>query len=66
MFAGGRDTGIPEGLSIEQPYDSLSFAPTFFKLTGQNTEKGLSRDLVEKGFKPFPGPVIRELFDSQH
>ena len=28
LFAGGKDTGIPAGLRIETPYDSLSFVPT--------------------------------------
>jgi Type I phosphodiesterase / nucleotide pyrophosphatase len=62
MFAGGRVTGIPEGLAVEQPYDTLSFVPTIFRLTGQTTDEGLSQDLAAKGFKPFPGRVIKELF----
>jgi hypothetical protein len=64
MFAGGRETGIPEGLAIERPYDALSVAPTLFTLTGELNGQGLSRNLVNRGFKPFPGPVIRELFTS--
>jgi hypothetical protein len=52
MFAGGRNTGIPEGLRIETPYDSLSFVPTILRLMGK-PEPGL------------PGPVIRELFSSR-
>jgi len=28
LFAGGKDTGIPAGLRVETPYDSLSFVPT--------------------------------------
>jgi hypothetical protein len=39
--------GIPEGLDIEQPYDSLSVAPTLLELMG------LPNNL--------PGPVISEL-----
>src|SRR5690606_3267752 len=35
MIAGGERTGIPRGLVIEEPYDSLSFVPTMMALTGQ-------------------------------
>ncbi len=48
LFAGGKDTGIPEGLRVETPYDSLSFVPTILSLMGRPEP-----DL--------PGPVIREL-----
>lgn len=48
MIAGGEETGIPKGLRIETPYDSLSFAPTILHLMGR-TEPGL------------PGPLIDEL-----
>jgi hypothetical protein len=41
MFAGA---GIPEGLRIEEPYDSLSFVPTVMRLMGLPGS--------------FPGPVI--------
>jgi hypothetical protein len=63
MFAGGQSTGIPEGLSVDRPYDSYSFLPTIFKLTGQITEAGLSQELLDKGFKPFPGSPLPELFE---
>ena len=63
MFVGGRDTDIPVGLSVDRPYDNLNFLPTIFRLTGQITEQGLSQDLLDKGFKPFPGLPIEELFD---
>ena len=46
LFAGGKDTGIPAGLRVETPYDSLSFVPTILKLMGRPEP-----DL--------PGPVIR-------
>src|SRR6185369_5328289 len=46
LFAGGKDTGIPAGLRIETPYDSLSFVPTILSLMGR-----AESDL--------PGPVIR-------
>ena len=63
MFTGGRSAGIPEGLAVERPYDSFNFLPTIFKLTGQLTEKGLSQELLDKGFKPFPGFPLPELFE---
>jgi len=47
MAAGG---GIPEGLTIERPYDSLSVVPTLLALLGR-----LPRA------ESYPGPVIQEL-----
>jgi hypothetical protein len=47
MFAGGADTGIPRGVRIAEPYDSLSLVPTILTLM----------DRAEPGL---PGPVIRE------
>jgi len=63
LFVGGQATGIPDGLAVDRPYDSFSFVPTIFKLTGELTEKGLSQDLIDKGFKPFPGSPLPELFE---
>jgi hypothetical protein len=48
LIAGGRETGIPGGLHVETPYDSLSFAPTILALMGRP-----EADL--------PGPVIEGL-----
>lgn len=48
LFAGGQDTGIPAGLRIKTPYDSLSLVPTILTLMGRPEP-----DL--------PGPVIWEL-----
>jgi hypothetical protein len=48
MFAGGDDTGIPRGLRVSTPYDSLSLVPTILALMGR-PEKNL------------PGPVIQEV-----
>jgi hypothetical protein len=45
MFAGGAQMGVPKGAVVEEPYDSLSFAPTLLKLAGYDIT-GL------------PGPVI--------
>jgi hypothetical protein len=63
MFAGGERTLIPRGLSIEEPYDSLSLMPTLLALTGQieDGEKPVPV-LWRQGFRPFPGRVIKELF----
>jgi hypothetical protein len=47
MAAGG---GIPEGLTIERPYDSLSVVPTLLALLGRLPHA-----------ESYPGAVIREL-----
>lgn len=47
LAAGGDDTGIPRGVRVETPYDSLSLAPTILTLIGKP--------------EALPGPVIREL-----
>jgi Type I phosphodiesterase / nucleotide pyrophosphatase len=49
-------TGIPEGLVIDRPYDSLSLVPTLLSLLER-----LPRD----GSALYPGPVIKELTYSQ-
>lgn len=46
LFAGGGESGVPKGLRVEEPYDSLSFVPTILTLLGQPEP-----DL--------PGPVIQ-------
>ena len=48
MLAGA---GIPKGLAIEQPYDSLSFAPTILDLLGRGDASKM------------PGPVIGPLIE---
>jgi hypothetical protein len=48
MFAGGKDTGIPRGLHVKTPYDSLSLVPTILTLMGMPDPT-------------LPGPVIKEL-----
>ncbi|MET0648246.1 MAG: alkaline phosphatase family protein [Pyrinomonadaceae bacterium] len=65
MLAGGDATRIPRGLSIDEPYDSLSFMPTMLTLTGQlETDARPVPVLWRRGFRPFPGRVVRELFDA--
>ncbi len=62
MFSGGDNTGVPRGLAIEEPYDSLDLIPTLFQLTGDADEGRPSSSLTQKGFRQFPGRLIRELF----
>jgi hypothetical protein len=65
MFAGGDATGIPRGRVVEEPYDSLSFVPTFLTLTGQLPRPGLPAPaLFTRQMLTFPGRVIGELFDQ--
>jgi hypothetical protein len=64
MIAGGERTGIPRGLVIEEPYDSLSFVPTMMALTGQMRAGQPVPVLWRRGFRPFPGRVIQELFSD--
>ncbi len=62
MIAGGRETGIPRGLAVEQPYDSLSFMPTVLRLMGKIDEDNRpSEGLAGKGFRKFPGRVVSEI-----
>jgi hypothetical protein len=65
MLAGGERTGIPRGLVVEEPYDSLSFMPTVLSLTGQ-LKDGLvpAPVLWERGFRRFPGRIITEVLNS--
>ena len=62
MFAGGERTGVPRGLAITEPYDSLSVAPTILALTGNLQSDNQPIDsLSKRGFKRFPGRVIKEV-----
>jgi hypothetical protein len=62
LLPGGERTGIPRGLVVEEPYDSLSFVPTLLRLMGKVNEKNEPiPELSQRGFKPFPGRIIREL-----
>ena len=51
LMAGGKDSGIPAGLRVETPYDSLSFLPTILSL-------------MRRAEADLPGPVIQELVES--
>ncbi|MEO7970353.1 MAG: alkaline phosphatase family protein [bacterium] len=62
MFAGGRKTSIPQGLVVDEPYDSLSFVPTVLALTGNlRDDSNPIPVLWDKGFRRFPGRVVREV-----
>ena len=67
MMAGGNKTNIPRGLSVTKPYDSLSFIPTVFALMGKVDKNGNpDKELYEKGFRKFPGPIVEEIFDNNN
>ena len=62
MFAGGDGTGIPRGLAVTEPYDSLSVVPTIFALTGNlQSDNRPVESLARRGFTKFPGRVIPEI-----
>jgi hypothetical protein len=62
MFWGGDRTGIPRGAVAEEPYDSLSLAPTLFALTGQLRDESRPVPVLwERGFRTFPGRLIEEV-----
>ena len=63
MIAGGGATGIPQGLDVTEPYDSLSFMPTLMSLTGKiDADNEPIDELRRRGFRTFPGRVVKELF----
>jgi len=62
MFAGGNNTGIPRGLAVAEPYDSLSVVPTVLALTGRLAgDNRPDEALRQRGFIRFPGRVITEV-----
>jgi hypothetical protein len=63
MLAGGDKTTVPRAAVIEEPYDSLSFVPTMLALTGNLRDDNNPIPILwDKGFRAFPGRVIKELF----
>ena len=61
MIAGGRNTNSLKR-SITEPYDSLSFVPTLLALTGELRDDSSPVPILwEKGFRRFPGRLIKEL-----
>ena len=66
MIAGGNKTGIPQATTIDEPYDSLSFVPTLLALTGNlRDDSSPITVLWDKGFRRFPGRVVKELLPSR-
>jgi len=62
MIAGGKKTGLGQGRTIEEPYDSLSFVPTLLALTGNLRDDSTPIPFLwERGFRHFPGRVVKEL-----
>lgn len=62
MISGGPNTELPSGIAIEEPYDSLSFVPTLLALTGELRDDSNPIPILwEKGFRRFPGRVVKEL-----
>jgi hypothetical protein len=62
MVAGGQKTNIPQAAVIETPYDSLSFIPTLLALTGNlRDDSNPVPELWERGFRTFPGHIVKEL-----
>jgi Type I phosphodiesterase / nucleotide pyrophosphatase len=62
MIAGGEKTGLPKASQIQEPYDNLSFVPTLLALTGNlRDDRKPVPVLWEKGFRRFPGRVVKEL-----
>jgi hypothetical protein len=62
MFWGGESTGVPRGMVVEEPYDSLSFVPTVLALTGQLSDGQRPVPILwERGFRSFPGRPVQEI-----
>jgi hypothetical protein len=62
MISGGNTTGLRRGAVVEEPYDNMSFVPTMLWMMGRVNEANQpTEELRQKGFKPFPGRVIKEL-----
>jgi Type I phosphodiesterase / nucleotide pyrophosphatase len=53
LFAGGADTGIPQHLAIQEPYDSLSLVPTILDMMGKDAEA-----------RKLPGRPIQEILHA--
>jgi hypothetical protein len=66
MVAGGPATRLPKGLVVEAPYDSLSFLPTLLAISGKlRDDNSPVPELWQKGFRTFPGPVVKELLPAR-
>lgn len=66
MMAGGANTGIPQGLNVVEPYDSLSFVPTIMALMGKLPDGRTPIPVLwNRGFRTFPGRVIQEVLGDR-
>ncbi|CAN5715856.1 hypothetical protein BH18ACI4_BH18ACI4_15320 [soil metagenome] len=62
MVAGGEKTRLPRATVVDEPYDSLSFVPTMLALTGNLRDDSQPLPVLwTKGFRRFPGRVIKEI-----
>ncbi len=62
MIAGGANTKLPQAVTIDTPYDSLSFIPTLLALMGDlRDDNNPVPKIWDKGFRQFPGRVVKEL-----
>jgi hypothetical protein len=67
MLAGGPKTNLPQGFIVDTPYDSLSFVPTLLAITGNlRDDSNPVPELWEKGFRTFPGHVVKELLPASN
>lgn len=67
MLAGGPKTNLPQGFIVDTPYDSLSFVPTLLAITGNlRDDSNPVPELWKKGFRTFPGHVVKELLPAWH
>lgn len=64
MFWGGDHINIARGKAVDEPYDTLSFLPTLFEAAGLLNGGHLAPSLIERGFRPFPGGIIWEVFKN--
>jgi hypothetical protein len=65
LMAGGAKTGIPHAMTVEEPYDSLSFMPTVFALMGKLKDENKPMPvLYQRGFRKFPGRIIKEVVNA--
>src|SRR5262245_10184876 len=65
MIAGGADTKIPQALTVEEPYDSLRFAPTLLALTGDIRDDNNPVPILwYKGFRQSPSREETELLPN--
>src|SRR5436190_11525952 len=66
MLAGGPKTGIPKGLEIDEPYDSLAVMPTILRLMGRvDKDNRPDPELYKMGYRRFPGRVVSEVLGGQ-